>query len=148
MDRPQKLKSYIEAFEQLTPESLSKLGELFSEEVYFKDPFNAVNGKPATLAIFEHMFATTQNPKFIVIDAAMEGDMAMLYWKFHFQLPSKNSPNPKVKMIEGMSRVCFDKQGLVKEHIDYWDPAEQIYSQVPVLSWLLSLIRKRLSAST
>lgn len=148
MDRPQRLKSYIEAFEQLTPDNLSKLGDLFSEEVYFKDPFNAVNGKADTLAIFEHMFATTQNPKFIVIDAAIKGDIAMLYWKFHFQMPSKNSSNPKEQMIEGMSRVCFDENGLVKEHIDYWDPAEQIYSQVPVLNWLLNLIRKRLSAST
>ena len=148
MDRPQRLKSYIEAFEQLTPDNLSKLGDLFSEEVYFKDPFNAVNGKEATLAIFEHMFATTQNPKFIVIDAAVEGDIAMLYWKFHFQLPSKSSSNPNEQMIEGMSRICFDKNGLVKKHIDYWDPAEQIYSQVPVLNWLLNLIRNRLSAST
>ena len=148
MDRPQGLQSYIDAFEQLTPESLSKLSELFSEDVYFKDPFNAVNGKPNTLAIFEHMFATTENPKFIVIDAAMEGDIAMLYWKFHFQLPSKSKSGANEQMIEGMSRVCFDGQGLVKEHIDYWDPAEQIYSQVPLLSWLLSVIRKRLSAST
>jgi len=148
MDRPQQLQSYIDAFEQLTPQSLSKLGELFSEEVYFKDPFNAVNGKVATLAIFEHMFATTKNPKFTVIEAAMEGDIAMLFWKFHFQHPSKDSSNPNEQMIEGMSRVCFDENGLVKEHIDYWDPAEQIYSQVPVLNWLLNLIRKRLSAST
>ena len=52
MDRPQRLKSYIEAFEQLTHESLSKRGELFREDVYFKDPFNALNGKQATIAIF------------------------------------------------------------------------------------------------
>jgi len=148
MDRPQKLQSYIDTFEQLTPESLSKLEELFSEDIHFKDPFNAVTDKAATLAIFEHMFATTENPKFIVTNAAMENDIALLYWTFHFQLPSKNSSKPNKQIIEGMSRVCFDENGLVKEHIDYWDPAEQIYSQVPVVNWLLKLIRKRLSASS
>lgn len=148
MDRPQRLTAYIKAFEQLSPDNLSELGALLSEQVYFKDPFNAVNGKPATLAIFEHMFETTTNPRFIVIDALMESDRAMLYWKFYFQLPSQRHAIPKEHMIEGMSRVCFDDQGLVNEHIDYWDPAEQIYSQVPVINWLLNVIRNKLSAST
>ena len=137
------LTAYIEAFEQLTPESLPQLGELFSDAVYFKDPFNAVKGRHATLKVFEHMFATTQSPTFIIIDAAMVDNIALLYWKFYFVLPSNKSK----QMIEGMSRVRFDENGLVNEHIDHWDATEQVYSKVPILSWFIMKIQKRLSAS-
>ncbi|BCN94362.1 hypothetical protein THMIRHAM_21470 [Thiomicrorhabdus immobilis] len=136
------LTAYIEAFEQLSPETLPQLAERFSESVLFKDPFNCVTGKSATLAIFEHMFATTQSPQFIVIDAAMDGDIALLYWKFYFVLPSSQ----KQQCIEGMSRVQFNEEGLVTEHIDHWDAGEQVYGKIPLLNWLIKLVRKRLSA--
>ncbi|MHB9020361.1 MAG: hypothetical protein ACYC3A_00830 [Halothiobacillus sp.] len=46
-----------------------------------------------------------------------------------------------------MSRVAFDERGLVREHIDFCDPAEQVYSRVPVLGGLMRWIRRRLSSS-
>lgn len=136
------LRDYIQAFQTLTEDSLPQLGALFSEEVFFKDPFNAVTGRQATLAIFEHMFATTNSPKFMVMDAAMDGQIGLLYWQFHFIMPS----NQLAQKIEGMSRIKFNDVGLVCEHIDYWDAAEQVYSKVPVLNWFINQVKKRLSA--
>lgn len=142
------LNAYIQAYENLTTDNLLQLGELFSEQVVFKDPFNHVQGKDATLAIFKHMFATTQTPKFNVINAAMHKDIGLLYWHFDFVLPSKqNQQNiQSVQNIRGMSRVRFDQNGLVTEHIDHWDAGEQIYSKVPILAWLIKQVKKRLSA--
>jgi hypothetical protein len=33
----------------------------------------------------------------------------------------------------------------VAEHIDHWDSGEQFYRRLPVLGWLIGLVRKRLS---
>ena len=137
------LTAYIEAFEHLSPETLPQLAERFSETALFKDPFNCVTGKTATLAIFEHMFASTLSPQFIVINAAMDGDIALLYWKFHFVLPS----NQKQQCIDGMSRVRFNREGLVTEHIDHWDAGEQVYGKIPLLNWFIKQVRKRLSSA-
>ncbi|MDX1352615.1 MAG: nuclear transport factor 2 family protein [Thiomicrorhabdus sp.] len=137
------LSRYVAAFECLTQASLAQeLAPLLSENIYFKDPFNQAVGKSATLAVFNHMFNTLDSPKFVVKHQALENDTAYLHWHFTFCLRNQR----KVQKITGLSQVIFDSTGLVKSHIDYWDPAEQIYSQIPVLNWLIKQVAKRLSA--
>ena len=146
MAREAQLQNYVTAFENLTEDNLEhQLGKLFAEDVYFKDPFNAVTGRAETLHIFKHMFATVNNPKFTVISAAQDlqnHQTALLYWHFDFELPSDKS----AQHIDGMSRIAFDHLGLVTEHIDYWDAGEQVYAKVPVLGWGIRQVAKRLSA--
>ncbi|MFW6322186.1 MAG: hypothetical protein ACOC02_01025, partial [Guyparkeria sp.] len=48
--------------------------------------------------------------------------------------------------IEGMSELVLGADGLVVEHVDYWDPAGQLYERVPLLGWLMRRIRHRLAA--
>ena len=147
MAREAQLQNYVTAFENLTMENLeTDLGQLFAEDVYFKDPFNTVTGKQSTLAIFRHMFSTVDEPNFTVFSAAQDEQnhhIALLYWKFEFILPS----NKSAQEIDGMSRVTFNTLGLVTEHIDYWDAGEQVYSKVPLLGWGIRQVAKRLSAS-
>ena len=38
-----------------------------------------------------------------------------------------------MRSFDGLSRVSFDAQGRVTEHLDYWDPVEAIWAGVPVL---------------
>ncbi|WP_321322809.1 nuclear transport factor 2 family protein [Thiomicrorhabdus sp.] len=137
------LNRYIKVFENLTEQTLiSELLPLLCEQIHFKDPFNDVIGKKATFIIFKHMFSTLDDPKFLVKHSALENHTAYLHWQFTFYL--KNSA--KQQKIDGLSQVTFNSTGLVKAHIDYWDPAEQVYSQVPILNWLIRLVAKRLSA--
>ena len=147
MAREAQLQNYLTAFEHLTAENLeTNLGKCFAEDVYFKDPFNTVTGKQATLHIFKHMFSTVDEPNFTVLSAAQDmqnHQTALLYWKFEFILPSDKS----AQKIDGMSRVTFDRLGLVTEHVDYWDAGEQVYAKVPLLGWGIRQVAKRLSAS-
>ena len=147
MTREAQLQNYVTAFENLTAHNLeSELSKLFAEDVYFKDPFNAVTGRAETLGIFKHMFATVDDPKFTVLSAAQDlhnHRVAMLYWHFDFVMPSDKS----TQHIDGMSRITFDNLGLVTEHIDYWDAGEQVYAKVPVLGWGIRQVAKRLSAN-
>jgi len=137
------LERYVEVFETLTLERLQHdLMPLLSEDIHFKDPFNNVQGKQATYHIFEHMFNTLNAPKFTVKHTALENQTGYLHWNFTFFLKGQTLP----KKIEGLSQVSFDITGLVNSHIDYWDPAEQIYSQIPVLNWCIRQVAKRLSA--
>lgn len=142
------LQNYVIAFENLNVDNLENgLGRLLAEQVFFKDPFNAVTGRTETLAIFKHMFATLKSPKFKVISAAQDQNnpqIGLLYWQFNFVLPSNSS----AQEIDGMSRVSFDESGLVIAHIDYWDAGEQVYAKVPVLGWGIRQVIKRLAASS
>ena len=137
------LKKYASAFETLTPESLtSELAPLFDEQVFFKDPFNQVTGKPAVLKIFEHMFLTLESPQFKVKHIALSQEIGYLHWDFQFSLPNQTER----QTIEGLSQVHLNSQGLIEQHIDYWDSSVYVYGKIPLLGWIIRQIAKRLAA--
>lgn len=139
-----RLKAYADFFETLRSEDLERLDTLFSETVHFKDPFNDVRGLAAVKRVFAHMFERCVDPRFHVADYCGSGDRGYLEWRFEFSLAIQGRKHS----LEGLSRITFDADGRVCEHIDYWDPAEQIYSRLPILGWILGHVRNRLSATT
>jgi len=128
-------------FESLTPESLTEIETLCRPDVRFKDPFNDVTGTANLRRIFDHMFETTVNPRFTVIDTAVSGRTAYLRWRFDFTPKGRSGP----WTIDGMSEVTFDEAGLVAAHIDHWDSGEQFYARLPILGTLVRLVRRKLS---
>lgn len=134
--------TYSKAFEALTPDALDGLCALCAETVQFKDPFNDVTGIEAFRAIFSHMFATLEEPRFTVSHIACSDDTAFLRWRFCFR-PQGSREN---WVIEGMSEVRFNHAGKVCYHCDHWDAAEQFYAKLPFLGWVLRLIKRRLAA--
>ena len=53
-------------FETLAPQSLAQIGARYTPEARFKDPFNEVQGHAAIRRIFEHMFTSLHEPRFVV----------------------------------------------------------------------------------
>lgn len=136
--------AYLTAYENLTPSSLaSELTPLLSNSIEFKDPFNHVFKKEDAVRIFEHMFASTHEPKFNVIQAQIKHNSGLAYWQFSFKTDQKSA----MKHIYGTSLIEINDLGLVSKHIDFWDPAEHLYESVPLLGRLLKMIKKRLSAN-
>ena len=138
--RSEHAQRYIDAFEDLTPATLQRLQDCFAEQAYFADPFNEVRGKAAIQRIFEHMFASCEQPRFEVVESSGDDRLVYLRWNFSFGAESAR------KTVEGVSRVRFDAAGLVVDHRDYWDPASQLYETIPILKRLFRALRKRLAA--
>lgn len=135
----------IQLYEQLTPGHLSRLGDYYAPDVHFKDPFNDVRGVSAVAQIFTHMFATLDQPRFIVRQHIVERDQAFLGWEFHFRL---RRWRPRVdQRIDGATLVRFDDQGLVAVHRDYWDTGEELYEKMPLLGSLMRWLRRTASAT-
>jgi steroid delta-isomerase len=141
MTARQALEDYAALFAQLTPVRLTEFEQVFAPDARFKDPFNDVRGVAAIRQVFEHMYATVDDPRFVVLDQACEERIGYLHWQFLFRSGKHQ------RRIHGMSRVVFDSGGLVVEHIDFWDPAEQLYEAIPVLGSIMRWLRGRLSAS-
>ncbi len=139
-----RLTRVIRTYEQLSPATLSSLDALFAPDARFIDPFNDVTGHAAIRRIFEHMYATVQQPRFDVLEGAVQGCSGFLLWDLHFRSPGASG---KANRIHGMSRLVFNEQGQVTLHHDHWDPARQLYEDVPVLGAVMRMIRKKLSAS-
>lgn len=130
----------MQFFTDLTIDNLFKIDDVFAPNAHFKDPFNDVYGIDAIKTVFTHMFANTQNPTFTISQYASNQQTLFIKWQFNF------SKNKHMWSIDGTSIVTFNERNKVKEHIDYWDPAEQIYSTVGILKPLMSFLKSRLKA--
>lgn len=131
------------AFEQLTPESLARLHEVYAEQAWFKDPFNEVRGVPAIRAIFEHMFASLGKPRFVVHEVLVQGQQVFIVWDMLFFAPRMG---PAEQRIHGASHLLLDEDGRIARHRDYWDAAEELYEKIPVLGGLMRWLKKRASS--
>lgn len=130
-------------FEALAPADLARLGELYTDDVFFKDPFNEVRGVPAVRRIFEHMFVSLDGPRFVVHEVIVERDQCFLTWDFVFRL-KRGGGDPIT--VRGGSHLRFAADGRVAWHRDYWDAAEELYEKLPLIGALMRWLRRRVNA--
>jgi ketosteroid isomerase-like protein len=128
-------------FETLTPVELVRLDEVYSDDAFFKDPFNEVRGIAAIRAVFEHMYRALAEPRFVVRDMAVEGDHCFLTWDFLFRF-HRFSPG-RSQVVRGASHLVFTADGRISSHRDYWDAAEELYEKMPAIGGLMRWLRRR-----
>lgn len=134
---------YAAIFESLTPESLPELCKLVSPDIHFKDPFQEVRGVDAFRHIFADMFARLTAPRFEVQSVATTSiNTAFIRWDFTFQMNKNSRP----QLIKGVSEILLNAQGLVSEHIDFWDAAENVYEKIPVIGSILRVMKRQFQA--
>ena len=132
----------IRFYEELTPESVSRFGEFYAADAYFKDPFNEVRGIDAIRRIFAHMYRQVGEPRFVVTGQVIDAGGAMLIWEFHFRTGRCSGT---AQVIRGVSHLRFDAEGKVAYHRDYWDTGEELYMKLPGLGLLMRGLRRVLS---
>jgi len=131
----------VHYFEHLTREDLDRMGQLYAEQAFFKDPFNEVRGLAAVQRVFAHMFESLDAPRFVVVDVIVQHDQCFLTWDFLFRMRG----SARERHIHGSSHLRLAADGRVAYHRDYWDAAEQFYEQLPLLGSVLRWIRRRLA---
>lgn len=134
----------IQVFESLTEQSLDQLAALYAPDAHFVDPFNSVQGAGAIAEVFRHMFATLENPRFIVTGSVNQGDQCFLLWDFRFRF--RRFRRHVDQSVPGTSHLRFDHQGRICYHHDYWDAAHGLYETMPVLGGLMRWLRGRVNS--
>jgi ketosteroid isomerase-like protein len=130
----------VEVFERLLPTDVARLGELYTDDAHFKDPFNEVRGLPAIRGIFEHMFVALDGPRFEIRDVIVQGEQCFLTWDFVFRMKRFRRDEQR---IHGGSHLRFAPDGRVAMHRDYWDAAEELYEKLPVVGGLMRWLKRR-----
>jgi steroid delta-isomerase len=128
-------------FETLTPESVQRFSQFYTEDAYFKDPFNEVRGIAPIQRIFAHMYTALHEPRFVVTGRIVEGEQVFLSWDFHFRFRNFKSDQPQV--IRGATHLRLAADGRIRSHRDYWDAAEELYEKLPLVGGLMRWLKKR-----
>jgi hypothetical protein len=131
-------------YHDLSIESVAHFPEFYSEDAYFKDPFNEVRGLPAIQRIFTHMFSQVGEPRFVVTGRVVDEGGAMLIWEFYFRV--RLWGRGETQVMRGVSHLRFAADGKVDYHRDYWDTGEELYMKLPALGTLMRGLRRALAA--
>ena len=126
-------------FEHLSRADTQRMAQIYTDDAWFKDPFNEVSGVDRIAAIFNHMFDQVERPRFVVTDAVAQGDSAFLTWDFIFSSTRMGGE----QTVRGASHLKFAADGRISYHRDYWDVAEELYEKIPLLGGLMRFLKKR-----
>jgi ketosteroid isomerase-like protein len=139
MSTSHNLDKLIHFFESISQENTIDLKQIYTDDVFFKDPFNEVNGIQHVIAIFDHMFHQLDQPRFVVTTHVSQGDQAFLTWDFLFKMKRFNRNE---QCIRGASHIRFAADGRVSYHRDYWDVAEELYEKLPLIGSVMRGLKK------
>lgn len=128
-------------FSQLQAADVDRMGEFYTADAYFKDPFNEVRGVPAIQRIFGHMFVALNGPHFVVTERIVQGAQCFLTWEFRFRM--KRIDTTTLQVIRGGSHIVLADDGRIASHRDYWDAAEELYEKLPVVGALMRWLKQR-----
>ena len=140
MTPDQRLDRYIDFLESLTRARLSTLDKFVTPDVRFADPFHDVEGRQAMTAIFERMFEDVSELRFGAGARSSTAHHGFFSWVLEGRLGTRSW------RASGVTQVRFSPDGLVCEHIDYWDTATQLYERFPLIGPLLRHLRRRIAA--
>ncbi|MES2999270.1 MAG: nuclear transport factor 2 family protein [Pseudomonadota bacterium] len=131
-------------FESFTRRDLERLGEFYADDAAFKDPFNEVRGLEAIRRIYDHMFETLNEPRFVIKSRMTQGDECWLAWEFTFRFRAWRPQ--EAQLVRGASHLTLDAQGRIRAHRDYWDAAEEVYEKLPLVGALMRWLKRRAAA--
>jgi len=130
----------VARFESLTAADVARLGEIYTPDARFKDPFNEVRGRAGIERIFAHMFVALDAPRFVIRDVLVQGDQCFLSWDFRFRMRRWRHDE---QCIHGATHLRLAADGRIAEHRDYWDAAEELYEKLPGVGALMRWLKAR-----
>ena len=136
------LDDIVRYFDTMTPASVAGLGRVYTEDAFFKDPFNEVRGIAAIEDIFRRMYVPLIDPRFAVVNRIASESQAMLEWDFHFRI-RRYRPDV-VQTVHGVSHLRFAADGRIDYHRDYWNTAEELYAKLPLIGGVIRFLRHRM----
>lgn len=135
------LQAYCRLFGRLAPDRIGELRALCTPDVRFVDPFQEITGIDRYTALYEHMFRTVEQPRFEVLDRSLGAELGSIRWHFSGRIRGRDVA------IDGMSELRFDAAtAQVREHIDHWDAAGQVYARLPLLGGVFRALRRLFAA--
>ena len=130
-------------FESISPADVPRLGTIYTEDAYFRDPFNEVTGVAEIARIFGAMFEHLDDVRFTILETVADDGGAMLTWDMSYRV-RKWRPHQS-QVIHGATHLRFALDGRIAYHRDYWDAANERYAKLPRIGPVMRWLRRKLA---
>ena len=91
--------------------------EIYTDNVYFKDPLNEFNGIKKYRAMIGFLGTFFGDVKMDVRDVSKQGEVIKTEWTLNMTSPLPWKPRLS---IPGWSELTVNQQNLISSHVDYW----------------------------
>lgn len=138
---PQKVRNLYLRFDK---KILGTLVDVYSEDIQFRDPLNAVNGLPELTQYFGEVMGNFVECRFEFhhsMEMPERGE-AMLFWTMHYR--HKKLARGKALELTGNSHLLYKDK--VYYHRDYYDAGSMVYEHLPLMGFTIRRIKKRIGA--
>jgi hypothetical protein len=133
--------AFIAVAARLTIQTVDALAAFYAPNAVFTDPFQTVTGRTKIAQIYRSMFQNLDNPRFVNLRVlgAVTPTEVMIGWDFEFAF----KPCGPRQSIAGASRLTLDDQGMILEHLDYWD-ASRLMQALPLVGRVIAWLRQKI----
>lgn len=125
-------------FNTLSSGNIAGLAEVYSEDVHFNDPFGEVHGLGELQDYFEKVYTNVRSCRFDFASVIISDNEACLTWVMYLQHPRLR--RGREITVHGTSHLVIGN-GRVQSHRDYFDGAELLYGNLPILGSAIQWIR-------
>jgi hypothetical protein len=130
------------AYQNLGNTDLSQLDALYDSNVVFKDPVHEIRGLANMQDYMENVCANVEECKFEFLDQLYSDEAAYIKWDMYFRHPKLASG--ELLKVRGVSQIYYNDR--IYYHEDFYDLGAMVYEQIPLLSLLTKLLKKRLAS--
>jgi hypothetical protein len=142
MNPPNPLIERFKAYFKILHESdLSRLRELYADQILFKDPVHEIRGLVDLEDYFTSMCSDLSDCRFEYLDELVTEDVAYVKWIMHFKHPRLGN---RLISVRGVSHLKLGDK--VEYHEDFYDMGAMLYEQLPLLGNVTRWLRTRLAS--
>lgn len=119
--------------------------KVYAADAYFDDTLTVHRGAGEIESYFVKTSQTMTSYQVTIDDVAKSNGNYYIRWTMVFAAPAL-SGGQAVQSI-GISQVCFNREGKVSFHQDFWDSGKNFYAHLPVVGGAIGFVKKRLGAN-
>jgi len=138
----QRLQNFLDYFNQLSSSSLSEPLDIYHLDVEFIDPVQRITGREALQLYLQHGYQRLNFAKFSALQGVVNQDAGFLSWVMTFSHPAI-AKGQRID-VHGCSELRWQGSQIIY-HRDYYDLTEMVYQHLPVVGWLTTKIRQKMS---
>ncbi|TDT59014.1 SnoaL-like protein [Enterobacter sp. AG5470] len=131
---------FVEYYAGLDNQPPSALTTLYHPDAQLIDPFGEHRGLVAIQRYFTRLLVNVQHCRFSIDIPVCEGERYAVSWTMHWSHPRISAG--KALALGGCSMVEVQDNLIIRQR-DYYDAGEMIYEHLPLLSWAIRGVKRR-----
>lgn len=131
----------IDTYSSLDANNIDQIGNIYAEQIVFKDPAHCITGLPDLKTYFSTLYRNVHSCEFEFEEMLAKDDTIMTTWVMQLRHPKLRGG--ELLQIPGCTQMKTQGEKIIF-HRDYFDLGSMLYEHIPVLGWVVTRVKEKL----